>query len=99
MHTTKVANADKHYTEKLYRMRGGLRAYFLRPYVGPDIGKRQALRQRIMTEMNLPSTVHFYLCPQVASYVSARPPSIIVAIHQLYLRVPSLGSLQVSSSF
>lgn len=59
-----IGSADKHYSERLYRMKG-LGAYFLRPYVG-DV-KRQALRERFQAELHLPSHVHFYLCPQALS--------------------------------
>lgn len=56
-----VPTADKHYSERLYRM-AGLGAYFFRP--APTDVKRAALRQRIQAELHLPSNVHFYLCPQ-----------------------------------
>lgn len=56
-----IPTADKHYSERLYRMKG-LGAYFIRPSV-EDVN-RASLRSRIQQDMNLPSNVHFYLCPQ-----------------------------------
>jgi len=56
-----IPSADKHYSERLYRI-SDLGAYFFRP--APTDVKRNVLRQRIQAELNLPSNVHFYLCPQ-----------------------------------
>eukprot|EP00752_Nemacystus_decipiens_P009838 g8776.t1 len=65
-----VADADRHYTEQLYRMRG-LGAYFYRPQASSSTMEPKntqldprEIRETMRSQLGLPPSFHLYLCPQ-----------------------------------
>jgi predicted O-linked N-acetylglucosamine transferase (SPINDLY family) len=73
-----LPHAERHYSERLHRMEG-LGAYFLRPTVFGDL-KRQVLRERFTAELNLPPSVHLYLCPQALARFHPAFDDVLVEI-------------------